>query len=214
MKLKNAKFAKDMRPLDEGCTCRVCQQHTRSYLHHAIKAQGVAAPAILITYHNVAYMQVCRGAAGNRQHFAASRQYCRSSRCRNKAAAARRQPLCGQRLVTCACGLPYIPAVATDCSANVVRMMIVCVAATCLRASAPQGLARRLRAAIKEQRLPEFVRGLLAGMFPDGDVPQWVVDALDFAGQASRRFSSVSQSLAAQRPPACMPRVSSKVAKF
>lgn len=58
MKLKNAKFAKDMQPLDENCTCRVCQQHTRSYLHHAIKAQGVAAPAILITYHNVAYMQV------------------------------------------------------------------------------------------------------------------------------------------------------------
>jgi hypothetical protein len=64
MKLKNAKFAKDMRPLDENCTCRVCQQHTRSYLHHAIKAQGVAAPAILITYHNVAYMQVCGGRGG------------------------------------------------------------------------------------------------------------------------------------------------------
>lgn len=45
-----------------------------------------------------------------------------------------------------------------------------------------QGLARRLRAAIKEQRLPEFVRGYVAGMFPAGDVPQWVVDALDFAG--------------------------------
>jgi len=59
MKLKNAKFAKDMRPLDEGCSCLVCKQYTRSYLHHAIKAQGMAAPAILITYHNVAYMQVC-----------------------------------------------------------------------------------------------------------------------------------------------------------
>lgn len=71
----------------------------------------------------------------------------------------------------------------------------MCVAAACLRASVPQGLAWRLRAAIKEQRLPEFVRGFLAGMFPAGDVPQWVVDALDFAGQASRRFSSVSQSI-------------------
>lgn len=45
-----------------------------------------------------------------------------------------------------------------------------------------QGLTRRLRAAIKEQRLPDFVRGFVAGMFPAGDVPQWVVDALDFAG--------------------------------
>jgi hypothetical protein len=53
---------------------------------------------------------------------------------------------------------------------------------------AQQGLARRLRAAIKEQRLPDFVRGYLAGMFPAGDVPQWVVDALDFAGQATILF--------------------------
>jgi queuine tRNA-ribosyltransferase len=45
-----------------------------------------------------------------------------------------------------------------------------------------QGLTRRLRAAIKEQRLPDFVRGYVAGMHPAGDVPQWVVDALDFAG--------------------------------
>ena len=72
MKLKNNKFARDMRPVDETCSCMVCQQYTRSYLHHTIKAQGVAAPAILITYHNVAYMQVCVGvgrvasAAGNK----------------------------------------------------------------------------------------------------------------------------------------------------
>lgn len=45
-----------------------------------------------------------------------------------------------------------------------------------------QSLTRRMRAAIKEQRLPEWVRGYVAGMFPKGDVPQWVVDALDVAG--------------------------------
>lgn len=45
-----------------------------------------------------------------------------------------------------------------------------------------QGLTRRLRAAIKQQRLPEFVRGFVRGLYPAGDVPQWVVDALDFAG--------------------------------
>jgi hypothetical protein len=39
-----------------------------------------------------------------------------------------------------------------------------------------------MRAAIKEQRLPEWVRGFIAGMFPKRDVPQWVVDALDVAG--------------------------------
>jgi hypothetical protein len=39
-----------------------------------------------------------------------------------------------------------------------------------------------MRAAIREQRLPEWVRGYIAGMFPRRDVPQWVVDALDVAG--------------------------------
>jgi queuine tRNA-ribosyltransferase len=63
MKLKNSRFAKDMRPVDETCSCMVCKQYTRSYLHHAIKA-GIAAPAILITYHNVAYMQVSRACVG------------------------------------------------------------------------------------------------------------------------------------------------------
>lgn len=58
MKLKNNRFANDMSPLDESCRCMTCQCFTRSYLHHSIKAQGLAAPAILITYHNVAYMQV------------------------------------------------------------------------------------------------------------------------------------------------------------
>lgn len=45
-----------------------------------------------------------------------------------------------------------------------------------------QGLTRRIRQAIKEQRLPDFVRKFLSGMYPKGDVPQWVVDALDVAG--------------------------------
>jgi hypothetical protein len=45
-----------------------------------------------------------------------------------------------------------------------------------------QGLTRRLRAAIKEQRLPDWVRSYIKGMFPHRDVPQWAVDALDVAG--------------------------------
>jgi hypothetical protein len=39
-----------------------------------------------------------------------------------------------------------------------------------------------MRAAIKEQRLPEWVRAYVARMYPRGDCPQWVVDALDVAG--------------------------------
>eukprot|EP00882_Tetradesmus_deserticola_P015291 GHRQ01016287.1.p1 GENE.GHRQ01016287.1~~GHRQ01016287.1.p1 ORF type:complete len:396 (+),score=137.37 GHRQ01016287.1:682-1869(+) len=100
MKLKNAAFAKDMRPIDESCSCMTCRQYTRSYLHHVV-TRGVASASILVTYHNVAYMQ---------------------------------------------------------------------------------GLTRRIRHAIKQQRMPEFTRTFLAGMFPAGNVPQWVVDALHVAG--------------------------------
>eukprot|EP00775_Hariotina_reticulata_P007805 gene7805-8002_t len=89
LRLKNAAFAKDMRPIDENCSCTTCQQYTRSYLHHTV-TRGVPSASVLVTYHNVAYMQ--------------------------------------------------------------------------------------------EQRLPEFTRSYLKGMFPAGDVPQWVVDALDVAG--------------------------------
>ncbi len=30
----------------------------------------------------------------------------------------------------------------------------------------------------QEQRFPEFVRGFLKDMYPKGDVPQWVQDAM------------------------------------
>eukprot|EP00878_Enallax_costatus_P011633 GHUV01012142.1.p1 GENE.GHUV01012142.1~~GHUV01012142.1.p1 ORF type:complete len:422 (+),score=93.24 GHUV01012142.1:621-1886(+) len=100
MKLKNAAFAKDMRPIDESCNCMTCRQYSRSYLHHVV-TRGVASASVLVTYHNVAYMQ---------------------------------------------------------------------------------GLTRRIRQAIKEQCLPQFVRDFLLGMYPKCDVPQWVVDALDVAG--------------------------------
>lgn len=62
-------------------------------------------------------------------------------------------------------------------------LFVLCMNPTCCCCCCcHQGLTRRLRAAIKEQQLPDFVRSYVAGMFPGGDVPQWVVDALDFAG--------------------------------
>ena len=45
-----------------------------------------------------------------------------------------------------------------------------------------QSLTRRIRQAIEEQRLPDFVRGFLRDLHPQGDVPQWVCDALGAAG--------------------------------
>ncbi|PNW75841.1 hypothetical protein CHLRE_12g558400v5 [Chlamydomonas reinhardtii] len=45
-----------------------------------------------------------------------------------------------------------------------------------------QALTRRMRAAIEEQRFPEWVREYLRTMFPAGDVPGWVRDAMAEAG--------------------------------
>ncbi|GFH27144.1 tRNA-guanine transglycosylase, partial [Haematococcus lacustris] len=41
-----------------------------------------------------------------------------------------------------------------------------------------QNLTRRMRQAIKAQTFPAFVRAFLADMYPKGDVPQWVRDAM------------------------------------
>lgn len=35
---------------------------------------------------------------------------------------------------------------------------------------------------MQEQRFPEFVRNFLRDMFPKGDVPKWVCEAMDCAG--------------------------------
>ena len=43
-------------------------------------------------------------------------------------------------------------------------------------------LGAQIRAAITEQRFPEYVRTFVAGHHPDGLVPEWVRVGLDLAG--------------------------------
>ena len=50
--LKNARFKEDFRPLDENCPCYTCQNFTRAYLHHLIKAKEMLA-YMLLSLHNV-----------------------------------------------------------------------------------------------------------------------------------------------------------------
>eukprot|EP01025_Chloroclados_australasicus_P003889 TRINITY_DN10928_c1_g1_i1.p1 TRINITY_DN10928_c1_g1~~TRINITY_DN10928_c1_g1_i1.p1 ORF type:complete len:421 (-),score=55.25 TRINITY_DN10928_c1_g1_i1:536-1798(-) len=56
LKLKNATYAKDFRPIDEDCTCMTCKHYTRALLHTVV-GRNIAYASILVTYHNVAYMQ-------------------------------------------------------------------------------------------------------------------------------------------------------------
>lgn len=41
-----------------------------------------------------------------------------------------------------------------------------------------QQLTKQMRAAITEQRFPAFVRNFVHGHYPEGDIPEWMIDAL------------------------------------
>jgi queuine tRNA-ribosyltransferase len=55
LNLRNAMFQEDPRPLEEGCGCITCQQYSRSYVHHLLKARELLA-FHLITVHNIYFM--------------------------------------------------------------------------------------------------------------------------------------------------------------
>ncbi|ADH99968.1 tRNA guanosine(34) transglycosylase Tgt [Salisediminibacterium selenitireducens] len=53
--VRNAKFARDFRPLDENCSCYVCQNHSRAYIRHLIKANETLGLR-LCSYHNLHFL--------------------------------------------------------------------------------------------------------------------------------------------------------------
>ena len=50
--IRNARFAEDQAPLDAACPCPVCNQWSRAYLHHLVRA-GEILGAMLRTEHNI-----------------------------------------------------------------------------------------------------------------------------------------------------------------
>ncbi|MEY4160266.1 MAG: hypothetical protein RLZZ136_887 [Pseudomonadota bacterium] len=70
LNMRNAKFAEDNEPLDNRCTCPVCQTYSRAYLHHLIKS-GEMLGAMLLTEHNLSFYQQLM--QGMRDAIAASR---------------------------------------------------------------------------------------------------------------------------------------------
>jgi queuine tRNA-ribosyltransferase len=75
VRIRNAKHAKDERPLDEACDAPCCRNHTRAYLRHCFMVEEMLGPKLL-SLHNVAYyarlMKSIRGAirAGRMGEFA------------------------------------------------------------------------------------------------------------------------------------------------
>jgi queuine tRNA-ribosyltransferase len=57
VKIKNATYKNDTRPLDESCGCYTCRHFTRAYLHHLHRI-GEILGARLNTIHNLHYYQV------------------------------------------------------------------------------------------------------------------------------------------------------------
>ncbi len=54
LKLRNARYRLDERPIDEHCTCHACRTFSRAYLHHLQKT-GEILGARLATIHNLHY---------------------------------------------------------------------------------------------------------------------------------------------------------------
>ena len=60
IKIKNAQFRMDLRPLDGQCACYTCSNFTRAYLHHLHRLNEILG-ARLNTIHNLHYYQQLMG---------------------------------------------------------------------------------------------------------------------------------------------------------
>ncbi|MGH8728860.1 MAG: tRNA guanosine(34) transglycosylase Tgt [Burkholderiales bacterium] len=56
LKLRNAQYRDDPRPLDEDCKCATCRRFTRAYLHHLQRTNEILGPRAN-TLHNLHYYQ-------------------------------------------------------------------------------------------------------------------------------------------------------------
>ena len=48
--LFNAKYEKDMRPLEEGCMCPACRRYTKAYIRHLFKAKEMLAMRLCVMH--------------------------------------------------------------------------------------------------------------------------------------------------------------------
>jgi queuine tRNA-ribosyltransferase len=55
LNLKNARFVRDERPLDEGCPCPACSRFSRAYLRHLVNQQEILGLRLL-SVHNLRFL--------------------------------------------------------------------------------------------------------------------------------------------------------------
>ena len=56
--LKNAKYERDPRPIDEQCDCPVCRRYSRAYLRHLFKAEEMLAMRLAVMHNLYFYNQL------------------------------------------------------------------------------------------------------------------------------------------------------------
>ena len=52
LNIKNASFKEDSRPIEEGCSCLACREHSRSYIRHLFNTREMNGPR-LVSLHNI-----------------------------------------------------------------------------------------------------------------------------------------------------------------
>src|SRR5436190_754416 len=55
LNMRNARFARDPRPLDEGCPCPACANHSRAYIRHLVN-QDELLGLRLLSLHNLRFL--------------------------------------------------------------------------------------------------------------------------------------------------------------
>jgi len=55
LNIRNARYERDPRPIEEGCDCAACQRFSRAYLRHLFKAEEILGLQ-LATVHNVRFL--------------------------------------------------------------------------------------------------------------------------------------------------------------
>jgi queuine tRNA-ribosyltransferase len=55
LNLRNARHARDARPLDEGCGCPACTRFTRAYLRHLVNQREILGLRLL-SLHNLRFL--------------------------------------------------------------------------------------------------------------------------------------------------------------
>ncbi len=54
LKIKNARFREDERPVDPDCGCTLCQRQSRAFLHHLMRTRELTG-VVLATLHNIRF---------------------------------------------------------------------------------------------------------------------------------------------------------------